>query len=466
MKSYHKYIYLLVLPLLLHSCLAVKEYERPEVFTEEPFATSQLPQDSISVSQIPWREIFTDPALQSYIARALDNNNDIRIALQNIEQSRAFVAQGRAAYYPTLSVGANYTHTVNSKNTQIGRILGRRQHLDQTEVIFNLGWEADIWGKITSQRKANEATYLQSVAAHQAVKTQLISMVASTYFQLMALDEQKAVAEKTIANREQSVETNKALKDAGIVTEVAVKQTEALLLNAEALLLDITNDTKIMENAFSILLGEFPQNIQRNTLNEQQIPMTLEEGVPAQLINNRPDVIAAEMSFRNAFELTNVAKASFYPTLRLTASGGVQSIDFPNLFDPSSLFGNVLAGLTQPIFNQRQIRTQYEMQLSVKEIAYLNYKQAIIEASQEVSDALYTYQANKAKEIIKQKEADTYNTAVAYSEELLNHGMANYIEVLTAKENAMQAELSVVNTNFAKLNALIQLYKALGGGVN
>ena len=467
MKVLYKSASVAIIALSLQSCIATKNYERPQVLNDEDFKTENIiRKDSLSAAHLPWQTVFTDPRLQEYIQRTLENNNDVRIALENIKQAQAYILQGKAGYLPTLNIGTNYTHSVNSQNTQIGRIIGRRQHLDQYDITANLSWEADIWGKITSQKNAAEASYLQTVAAHQAVKTQLIASVAATYFQLLALDEQKKIALSTIANREQSLETNKALKEAGRITEVAVKQTEAQLYNAQSLLLDLENSIKLQENVMSVLMGELPGDIPRSELDAQKVAMDLNVGVPADLLNNRPDVIAAEMAFKNAFELTNVARAGFYPTLRLTASGGLQSVDFAKLFDATSLFGNVIGGLTQPLLNGRQIRTQYEISMSNKEKAFYTYKQTILEASKEVSDALYTYQANEAKIVLKQKEAEAYTTSVAYSEELLNNGMASYIEVLTAKENELAAELSVVNARFARLNALIQLYKALGGGVN
>ncbi|MDN3705699.1 efflux transporter outer membrane subunit [Myroides ceti] len=466
MKILYRTLAIVVLGATLQSCLATKNYERPEVINESYFRSDNLPQDSLSMAQVSWKTIFKDPVLTNHIEKALENNIDIRVAIENITAAQSIVFQGKMGYYPTLNLGANYTHSVNSENTQIGRIIGRRQRLDQYDITANVSWELDVWGKITSQKKASVASYLQTVATHQAVKTQVISSVASAYFQLLALDEQKAIALSTIANRQQSLETNKALKDAGRITEVAVKQTEAQLFNAEALLLDIENNIKIQENVISVLLGEMPHTIERSTLDAQYFDIDLNTGFPAQLLMNRPDVIAAENGLINAFEMTNVAKTAFYPTLRLTATGGLQSVDFAKLFDPTSLFGNFVAGLAQPILNGRQIRTQYEVSLTTKEKAFLNYKQTILNASKEVSDALYTYETMEKKAVLKEKEALAYSTAVEYSEELLNNGMASYIEVLTAKENELNAELSVVNTQFAQWNALIQLYKALGGGIN
>lgn len=465
MKRIYKITFVAITVVLLQSCIATKPYEKPNAWENATFNTNQVVKDSATTNVLPWQQVFTDTFLQQHIQTALDNNLDIRVALENINQAQSYVLQGKMGYLPTFSVGANYTHSVNSINTQFGRILGQRQRLDQFDITGNLGWEADIWGKITSKKLAAQATYLQTVAAHKAVKTQLVAMVAGNYYNLLALDAQKQMALKTIENRTKSLETNKALKDAGRITEVAVKQTEAQLLSAQALLLDIQNNIKQQENALSILKGMFPHAIERSTFTDLHLNIDANEGIALQVLNNRPDVVAAELGFKNAFELTNVAKASFYPTLRLTANGGLQSVDFEKLFDPTSFFASIIAGVAQPVLNGRQIRTQYEISLSNKEKAFLNYKQTVLNASKEISDALYAIDINKKKLILKQQEVQAYTTAVNYSQELLNNGMASYLEVLTATESELNAQLNIITTQYNLWNANIQLYKAMGGGV-
>src|SRR5690606_6660750 len=402
--KFSKYILLLIIVIGLQSCVATKSYQKPELpngFLTDNFVDS-LPK------QVAWQEFLTDSYLQKHIQTALENNNDIRIALQNIEQSKAYLSQGKAGYWPTLNVGANYSHSVNSTNTMMGGLIGQRRHVDQYDLTATVGWEPDIWGKITSQKNMAEASYLQTLAAHQAVKTELIAMVASTYFELLALDEQKRIAEATIANRKQSVETNQALKSSGRVTEVAVKQAEAQWLSAQSLLIDINNSIKLKENSFNILLGQMPTKVERTANYTGEITTDLIHEVPTKYVFNRPDVVASEMAFRNVFEQVNVARTSFYPTLNITANGGYQSVDFSKMFDVGSLFGNVLGGLTQPIFNKRQIRTQYEVSLSEQEKALYNYQQTILLATKEISDALDTYQSNDAKIALKEKEFEAY----------------------------------------------------------
>lgn len=460
-----KYIILLVSIFALQSCFVAKDYQRPnDILNEQYFRTDNIQQDSLSIANLSWKDVFTDQTLSQYIDQALENNLDVRIALQNIEVANAYLKQGKAAYFPTLNANASYSYSTPSLNSMSGQAMTERDYFDQYDLSASLSWEADIWGKIRSSKRAASATYLQTIAAHQAIKSNLVAGLASTYYQLLAMDEQKRLVLETIANREQSLETIIALKDAGSVTEVAVKQTEAQLISAKSMLLDIENNIKLLENTFSILLGETPQNIERSTLSEQEINVDLNIGVPIQLLSNRPDVMAAEYALINSFELTNAARSSFYPSLRLTANGGLQSLDFDDFFNTNSLFASIVGSLTQPIFNGRQIRTQYEVSKAQQEAALLNYKQSILLASKDVSDALYTYNTNEQKAILKQQEYEAYQEATLYSEELLNYGMANYLEVLTARENALNAQLNVINSNFGKLNAIVQLYKAVGGG--
>lgn len=454
--------YILFLLFTLSSCFVAKDYSRPEVIEETGYRTDLIPDDSLTLSEVSWREIFTDSSLQRYIDEGLENNLDIRRALQQVEAANAYYKQGRSLYFPTLGSTGQVTHQNLSRNSQFGAFFD--QAITQYELSGQLSWEADIWGKIRSNMRASEASYLQSVAAHQAVKTNLISSIASLYFQLLSFDEQKDITEKTIANREFGVETIKALKESGTVTEVGVKQTEAQLHTARALLIDINMYIQLLENTLSILLGGDPREIERGSLDQQTVYPELRIGYPSQLLRNRPDVIAAEFGLVNAFELTNVARSNFYPSLGISASGGLQSLDLDQLLSVNSLFATTIGSLTQPIFNARRIRTQYEVAQTQQQIAYLDFKQALLTASKEVSDALFVYQASEEKIEVKTQEFEAYDTAIEYSEELLNNGFGNYLEVLTARDNALRSELDLVDARYSRLNSVVDLYRALGGG--
>ncbi|WP_353145874.1 efflux transporter outer membrane subunit [Chryseobacterium sp.] len=447
------------------SCMARKEYERPkDVVDEKLFRTDMLPSDSTNMANISWKEIFTDPILQGYITKALDNNLDIRIALQSINSAEAYLKQSKAAYLPTLTVGPNYTFQTQSINTQFGQIIGARRYVNQFDITATIGWEADIWGKLKAQEKAQIATYLGTVAAHKAVKSGLVASIASAYYQLLTFDSQKKIITETIAVREKNLETTRALKASGTLTEVAVQQSEALVFNAKSLLIDIDTQIQLLENTMSLLMGEPSHTIERSTLEGQKLPIDLKLGYPAQLLANRPDVMRAEYNLMNAFELTNSAKAQFYPTLKITGSGGVQSVDIDHLFSVNSLFANVVAGLAQPILNKRQIKTNYDVSLANQETAYLNFRKTVLTAGKEVSDAIRVFSVQDSFIELKQKELDAYKKSVDYSQELVNYGMANYLEVLNASVNSLNAELNISNAQYSKMKAGVELYQALGGG--
>lgn len=465
-KSFNiKILSILFSAFVLTSCMTRQNYERPkEVIDENLFRTDLLPKDSTSMATVSWKDIFTDPVLQKHIAKALENNLDVRVALQNISAADSYLKQSKAAYLPTLSAGPNYTFQTQSLNTQFGQIIGSRRYINQYDISANAGLEVDLWGKLKSQEKAQLANYLGTVSAHQAVKSDLVASVASAYYQLLIFDDQKRIINETIALRNKNLETTKALKIAGTLTEVAVQQSEALVFNAESLLINIDVQIALLENTMSLLMGEPSMAIARTSINAQKMPIDLKLGYPANLLENRPDVKAAEYRLINAFELKNVAKANFYPTLRLTAGGGITAVQIDQLFSVNSLFANVLAGLTQPILNQRQIKTQYEVSLVNKEIAYLNFRKSVLTAGKEVSDALMVYQSQDGFINLKRKELEAYKNSVEYSQELVNYGLANYLEVLNASVNQLNAELNISNAEFSKLDAGIQLYKSLGGG--
>ncbi|SFW37628.1 TolC family protein [Cellulophaga fucicola] len=469
MKSTTKYKFIsktalvVVVAFTLQSCFVAKDYERTEFKeTEALYRTDNLPTDSISMANVSWKTIFTDNYLEQYINEGLQSNLDIRIAIQQLAAAEAYAKQGKAGYLPTLDVGAKLTHQELSKNSQFGSFFNGS--LDQYDITANLSWEADIWGKIRSNKRATQAAYMQSVAGHQAVKTQLISSIANTYYNLLALDAQLAVTKKTIETRESSVETIKALKDAGNVTQVAVDQNIAQYNSAKALKVDLETAIFKTENTLSILLGKAPQNIKRTSLDVQDISTDLTVGVPSTLLSNRPDVMAAEYGLIQSFELTNVARSSFYPSLTLTASGGFQSLELDQLIDANSLFANIIGGLTQPLFNQRKLKTQKEVALAQQEQSLLQFKKTLLVAGSEVSNALYTYNAETEKYEYRQKQVEALRRAELNSEELLKNGYANYLDLLTARESALNAELSIIDSKLQQLTSIVNLYEALGGG--
>ncbi|WP_339924355.1 efflux transporter outer membrane subunit [uncultured Cyclobacterium sp.] len=449
--------------LILSSCFVAKDYKQAETIVEEDyFRTDLLPEDSVSMADYSWREVFTDPQLVGYIEEGLESNIDIRLALQTILGAQSYYKQGKWGQLPTLSGTGKVTHQELSKNSQFGSFFDGG--ITQYEVSAGFSWEADVWGKIRSQRRAFEASYLQSIAAHQAVKTRLINDIANLYFRLLALDQQLKLTNETISNREQALETTSSLKIAGIVTEVGVKQTEAQLYTVKALKVDLQRDLHLAENTLAILLARSPEDIPRGELNNQHLPEKRAIGFPVQLLRNRPDVFAAEYGLINAFEMSNVAKTNLYPSLTISGTAGIQGLELDQLFSLNSVFANVIAGLTQPVLNGRRLKTQLEVALTQQEQAYLSFRRTVLNAEKEVSDAIYTFDSAKEKEDLLKKELDAYQVAIEYSEELLDNGIGNYLEVITARENALNSEIKLINSRYAQMEALTNLYRALGGG--
>ena len=459
----YKLSVLLLLAFTLQSCFVAKNYDRPDLHEiDRLYRTDHVATDSALTAVLSWKELFTDPLLSEYIEEGLQNNLDIRIALQQIAAAESYMKQGKMGYLPSLDAKASMTHQELAPNSQFGSFFSGS--IEQFELTGNLSWEADIWGKIRSNQRATQASYLQSMAAHQAVKTRLISEIASNYYLLLALDKQHKITEETIENRKKSLQTIQALKEAGNVTQVAVDQTAAQLYNAQALLIDIEKNIFRTENAFAILLGKPATHIDRSYLGNQTLTRDLNIGLPAHLLANRPDVLAAEFRLMNTFELTNVAKSSFYPSLTLTGTGGLQSLEFKEWFSSGSLFATLVGGITQPIFNKRRIRTQYEVAKAQQEESLLNFKKTLLTAGQEVSNALYEYEAETKKYEFRQNEVESLRKAELNSEILLNNGFGTYLDLLTARQNALNAELNTIDNKLQQLQAVVELYRALGGG--
>ena len=459
----YKLSVLLLIAFTLQSCFVAKNYDRPDLHEiDRLYRTDHVATDSALTAVLSWKELFTDPLLSEYIEEGLQNNLDIRIALQQIAAAESYMKQGKMGYLPSLDAQASMTHQELAPNSQFGSFFSGS--IEQFELTGNLSWEADIWGKIRSNQRATQASHLQSMAAHQAVKTRLISQLASNYYLLLALDQQHKITEETIENRKKSLQTIQALKEAGNVTQVAVDQTAAQLYNAQALLIDIEKNIFRTENAFAILLGKPATHIDRSYLGNQTLTRDLNIGLPAHLLANRPDVLAAEFRLMNTFELTNVAKSSFYPSLTLTGTGGLQSLEFKEWFSSGSLFATLVGGITQPIFNKRRIRTQYEVAKAQQEESLLNFKKTLLTAGQEVSNALYEYEAETKKYEFRQNEVESLRKAELNSEILLNNGFGTYLDLLTARQNALNAELNTIDNKLQQLQAVVELYRALGGG--
>ncbi|NOU58435.1 efflux transporter outer membrane subunit [Marinifilum caeruleilacunae] len=450
----------------LQSCFVAKKYQTPEIEIEDQYRNISTT-DSTTLAQMPWEQLFTDAKLNNLIQEALQSNLDLLMAVERVNAAEAYFKQGRMGYLPTINLSANGGNYELSNNSLSGMSAGGNgPNYENYQLNGSISWEADIWGKIRSNKRAFQAGYLQSEASRRAVESALVANLTSAYYQLLALDAQVEVAEKTVTTRKESLETMKSLKEAGRVTEAAVKQTEAQLYSTQILLSDLEQNVVLLENTISLLLGKSAGNIERSTLAEQTIEIALKTGYPSQLLRNRPDVMAAEYGLMNAFELTNVAKSNFYPSISLSATAGLESTNFDDWFDSGSIFSNLIGNLAQPVLNSRRVRSQYEAAKAAQQEAKYNFKKSLLTASKEVSDALYSYEAEQKQYEIRLKELEALQQAVVYSEQLLNSAYQNttYLEVLTARGNALNSEINTIDSKFKQLNAIVELYLALGGG--
>jgi NodT family efflux transporter outer membrane factor (OMF) lipoprotein len=463
-RHYSTLIAALVIAVSLSSCIATKSYEQPEMQTEDLYPFEQVQMDSTTLADMPWQQVFDDPQLRDLIDEALENNLELQNAIQQIRVAEADFFEGRMRMLPSLSAGVDAGYIEQSDNSSGFATGGSIPASEQYSLSMNTSWELDIWGKLSSAKRAGFAALLQTEAARRAVQTRLIAQVANGYYRLLALDKQLQITKQTVENRRKDVETVKSLQKSGLVTGVSVQQSIANRYAAEITFSDLQQRIKEQEHALSILLGRSPGPIERTSLEEQSPLDSLSTGVPAQLLRNRPDILAAEYSFRSAFELTNSARAQFYPSLRLTAEGGVQSLQTDDLFQPGSIFYNLIAGITQPIFNQGQNKAQLKRSKARQQQARLALRNTIITASGEVSDALSQFKSAEQKHELSNKQLKALQNAVEYSRELLQYGEANYTQVLTAQQNYLSAQLSDIDNTLQQLTAGVELYRALGGG--
>ena len=444
---------------ILGACNVAKTYKAPDQVSANLYRNGSNT-DTTNIGYLPYKEVFTDTILQGLIATGIQRNLDLQIAFTRIQQAEAYYIQSGAALLPTLNSNAGVTVSKLSE----AQGFGIRNNATQYSLGLSSSWEADVWGRLRSNRRANLANLLQTEAAAKAVQTGLVSSIASFYFTLLALDQQLLITQQTVYNWDTTVNTIRELKKAARVTEAAVVQSEAQRYAAEVTIPDLKQRILETENALSILLGNDPAAIRRGRLTDQQPLTVLQTGVPVQLLANRPDVQQAELQFRYNFELSNVARASFYPTLSITATMGLSALTLTNFFSAGGFAASVGAGLTQPIFNQRNNRTRLAVAEALQQGSYLNFQNILLNAGREVSNAVSLNQTAMDKMLVRTNQLNSLQKSVEYSQELLRYGFANYTEVINARQFLLQAQLSGVNDRLQQLQATVNLYRALGGG--
>jgi efflux transporter, outer membrane factor (OMF) lipoprotein, NodT family len=456
-KSKISFICLSLLIFFLSSCKILQPYKQPDIVSEEKLFRELAVNDSTNIADIPWKSLFTDKLLQNLIEEAINNNPDLQIAITRMKKAEANLKQSKASLFPTLNAFADASF--QSNNAIIPGVPASYQLYGVTS------WEADIWGRLRSAKRANLALFLESEAYKRAVQTQLIANVADSYYTLMAFDAKLRVTEKTIENRNSDVETMKIMKDNDLVTGADLVQSQANMYSAKVTIPEIKQSIYETENALSVLLGRNPGPITRGSLDEQEISPDLKTGIPAQLLANRPDVQEAEYQFRYGFEMTNVARKYFYPSLTISATGGITSTDLSKLFNASSVFWNLVGGLTQPILNQGQNKQRLRIAQANQQEYLIAFKQTVLTAGQEVANAMHGYQSASEKITLRASQIDYLEKSVNYTMELLKYtSSTNYTDVLTSEVNLLSAQLNSINDKLQQLQAVLSLYQSLGGG--
>ena len=444
-----RYILLLAAVISLSSCGLYRKYERPEM----AFADSlyrRLPEvvDTNSLAHMSWEDFFTDPVLKEWIEVGLKHNTDLNVARTKVQEAEAALMAARGAFLP----GGNFNAA------------GAIASSGGSDFSSNLtaGWEADIFGSLTNAKRKAAAALEQSIAYRQAVQTQLVATIANTYYTLLMLDEQLRVSQRTYENWKENIRTMEALKRAGKTNEAAVLQAKSNQLNVEGSMLSLEQQIIEIENSMSSLLGIVPTTIRRGHLNDQNFPLELSQGLPAELLSRRPDVKQAELALAQAYYATNQAKASFYPKLNLSGALGWTASGAS--VDPLAVIADLMASLSQPIFNKRALKANLKKAQAQQDAALYEFKQSLLDAGVEVNNALVQWQTAQESLKIDQKKVIHLQSAVWNTQLLMKHGLTNYLEVLTAQQTLLHAELAVASDKFEQIQGVINLYHALGGG--
>lgn len=439
------------------SCGVYRQYEtsQPDIvdslYVEMPNGVGI--DDSCSLGKLSWRELFTDPRLQQLIETALDNNTDLKVARLRVKSAEESLTASRLAFLPSVSLDANgrLSSTDGSKPTK----------------TYSIGpcasWEIDIFGKNLNDMRSKLAALEYQKAYSQAVTTGLISSVAESYYTLLMLDRQLAISQRTLYNWDENIRTLTVMKRAGRSNEAAVLQAKANRMNVEANIVNL--EERIEQQSLSIcsLLGISPQKIERGEISSVKFPDEFAIGLPLELLNNRPDVRQAEMELAQAYYATNIARSAFYPTLTLSGSAGWTNSGAA-VSNPGSWLLSAIGNIVQPIFNRGTNRANLKISQNRQEEARLRFRQTLLDAGMEVNSSLISWQNSRRSLEVDAERITTLLKAVDKTKMLMKHGKANYLEVLTAQQNLLSAELSGVEDKYSEIYSVISLYHALGGG--
>ena len=418
--------------------------EEMAAFTESLAGSPAATEDSLDLGLggMDWHELFTDPHLQALIGQGLQNNTDYQSAQLRVEEAEATLLSAKLAFLPSFALAPQ--GTVSSFDS--------RKATQTYSLPVTASWELDVFGRMRNAKKQSKALYAQSQDYLQAVRTQLIAGIANTYYTLLMLDQQLAISRQTEETWRETVASTRALMNAGMANESAVSQMEATYYQVQTSVLDLEEQINQVENSLALLLAE------------QQFPVGFSIGIPVQMLSCRPDVRSAERTLEAAFYGTNAARSAFYPSITLGGSAGWTNSAGSMIVNPGKFLASAVGSLTQPLFTRGQVIAQYRIARAQQEEASLAFQQTLLNAGSEVNDALTAWQTSLSKSELLDKQVASLQTAARSTSLLMEHGNTTYLEVLTARQTLLNAQLAQTANRFSEIQSLINLYKALGGG--
>lgn len=446
---------------MMSSCRIYKSYERPDDLVTDGLYRDPLSDTDTLIAvagetfgDVPWREVFTDTQLQALIEQALENNADIRSAQLTIEQAQAALTSARLSYLPSLALNPQGTYN-HAMGTDVWTY----------SVPVAASWQIDLFGQLLNPNRKAKVTYEQAQYYEQAVKANIISAVANMYYTLLMLDRQLEISIATADLLKRTVETIEAFQEAGLTNGAALEQSRAGYSQVLASLPAIKQTIRETENSLCLILNVPGQEIPRTTLDAQQLPASFQTGIPAQMLSNRPDVRAAEMSLAACYYDTNTARAAFYPQLTISGQEAWTN-NLGQVVNPGKFMTTLMAGITQPLFAKGKLIANLKAAKANEEKAKLTFQTTLLKAGNEVSNALFKYQMNTEKSVSRKEQVESARKASEYTADLFELGTASYLEVLTAQQTYLTAQLSEVSDTYDRMQAVISLYTALGGGKN
>lgn len=437
------------------------KYERPAVNTSGLIRDAVNDNDTLAVTDttsfanIPWRSVFTDPQLQTLIEKTLANNPDLLNAALNIDMAEAQLKVAKLAFLP----GITFTPQ-GTISTWDGQKANKTYSLP-----VNASWDANLFGSLTAAKRSVQVTMLQMKDYQVAVQTKLIANVANMYYTLLMLDKQLQIVTDMEKLTKDTWDIMKVqLQTVRGVRSTAVQSAESNYLSVQTQKEDIKRQIRETENSLSLVMGEQAHAISRSTLDAQSLPTTFSTGVGVQLLSNRADVHANEMALANCFYNIEVARSRFYPSLTISASGAYTNSGGMGITNPGKILLSAVGSLTQPIFMKGQLRAGLRVAEDQYKQALNTWQSSVLSAGSEVSNALVLYNASDAKSKLEQKRIAVLKKNVEDARNLMASAGATYLEVITAQSNLLNAQLNQVQDDFSKMQAVVNLYYALGGG--